>query len=1058
MSALLLVVALLVWRTIENSRITGRVYKIGWENDPPDQLPDRDGRPTGLITELVDESARRCGIRLQWVRHNESSEAALRSGQVDLWPEMAITPERRKVFHISSPYLESALCLLVRKESSFQRTADLAKSTVGYVSLPINYRQAHAILPDARLVAAASTIELMAAVCQQRVDAGFLDQDTAITGLLNGAACTDHPLRMITVSNAIVQLGVGSTFEAGAAADRIRKEIEAMAAEGRLVDLFAKWGRLSGRSVESVEIILDARRRERWTIGVAAVFAVLFVIACWQAVRAVRGRNQARQAEMALSESERRYRSIIETAQEGIWTLDDKGKITYVNQKMASMLGYSREELLGQSVDMFVDPALMEESRQKQESRKRGTKESYDFIFRRKDGTALHAIVAASPVNDARGNCTGALGMIADITARKQAEQALRESEEKYRCFFEEDLAGYFISTPDGTLLDCNPAFVRIFGFASREQALRTNLASIHRNPNERKALIDLIQSQERLEEHQNELRRMDGTPVSVIANVIGSRNPQGKLEQIRGYVIDDTERKKAEEQLRRSQKLDAIGRLAGGVAHDFNNLLTVIIGYSSRLLSKLRRSDPAYEEATEINAAANRAAALTNQLLAFGRKQVLRPRALNLNEVISNMRDLLRRLVGERIDLVVIPHSGLDMVKADPTQIEQVIMNLVINSRDAMPRGGKITVETSNVVWSEQDVGRPVSQKPGPYVMLAVSDNGCGMDAETQSRIFEPFFTTKQDGGTGLGLSTVYGIVNQSGGCVSVYSEVGHGTTFKIHLPGVEETAGTLPEEEERVEEEPESGSETILVVEDDETIRMLVRKILVEKGYTVLTAPDPHEAIQIHQKHSGPIDLLLTDMVMPHMSGRELAAELVPKRPQMKVLYVSGYTRDAMIQQDLLAQGMALLWKPFETPTLLREVHRILKSSVDRAGILIVDDHREIRKLFRSTLEEAGYRVLEASSADEALARLSETTIHLVITDLNLPRQSGSELAETVRSRHPGVALIMVSGSFGSKQESLAKQIGVSAVLPKTVEPETLLETVRDVLGVKRDSASAS
>jgi PAS domain S-box-containing protein len=1057
-SVLLLVVALLVWPTVKNTQTAGRVYKIGWENDPPDEFLGKDGQPAGLTIDLVSQSARRCGIRLQWVRHDESSEAALRSGQVDLWPSMTITPERQKFLHISSPFIESILCLLVRSQSRFQQPADLAHATLGIIGLPINYRQLHVLLPDARLVATGSTKELMTAICQQRVDAGFLDQDTAVTGLLNGAACTDQPLRVIAVPNGRVRLGIGSTLEAAPAADRIRNAIDDLAAEQGVSDLYAKWGYLSGRSVEAVETILNARRRERWTIGVAAVFAVLFVIACWQAVRAVRGRNRARQAERALSESERRYRSLIETAQEGIWTLDHKGKVTYVNQKLATMLGYSREELLGQSADMFIDPALLEESRHKRESRERGIKESSDYIFRRKDGTVLHAIVAASPVTDAHGNYTGVLGMVADITARKQAEEALRQSEEKYRSFFEEDLAGCFISNRDGKLLDCNSSYLRIFRFASRQHALETKIESLYPIAEKRKELWELLERRGRLEGHEGELLRMDGTRISIIANVIGLRDERDELEQIRGYIIDNTERKKAEEQVRTSQKLDAIGRLAGGVAHDFNNLLTVIIGYSSRLLSQLRRSDPAYDEATEIKAAAQRASKLTNQLLAFGRKQVLQPRALNLNEVISNMREMLRRLVGEGIDLVVVPHSGLDMVKADPTQIEQVIMNLVINSRDAMRRGGKITIETSNAFWSEQDVGRPASLKPGAYVVLAVTDNGCGMDAETQSRIFEPFFTTKEGGGTGLGLPTVYGIVNQSGGSVSVYSEVGHGTTFKIHLPSVEETAGTLPEEEGRIEEEPESGSETILVVDDDDTIRVMVCRVLVEKGYTVLSASDPREAIQIHRKHPRQIDLLLTDVVMPHMSGRDLAAELARQRPHIKVLYMSGYTKDAMIHQGLLSQGTSLLWKPFEPLLLLREVRRTLQSSDGRISILVVDDHPAIRKLIRSTLEEAGYRVLEASSADEALARLSETTIHLVITDLNLPGQSGAELAEAVKSRHSGVALIMVSGSFGSKQESLAKHIGVSAVLPKTVEPETLLETVRNVLGVKSDSTSAS
>ncbi len=1046
--ALLVAAALLVWTFIEKSCVTSRVYTIGWENDPPDEFPDSKGQPTGMIVEIVREAAQRSGIQLQWVRHDESSEAALRSGGVDLWSSMTITPERAKILHISAPYLESIQCLLVPRASVFQRQEDLAKGTIGYLGLPITSRQAHALMPDARLITMRSPKDLVQAVCQQRVDAGFIEHETAIVALMSGISCPDQPLRVIHIAaDRQLLLGVGSTFKAAAAADRIRVEIGRMAAEGKLAELFVRWGSLSGRNLESVKALVDAQRRARWTMLAAAVFAALFAIAWWQAARAVRQRNRARQAEMALRESEERYRSIIETAQEGIWTLDADGRFTYVNEKLATMLGYGREELLGQPVDAFVDPSLLEASRQNRERRKQGVREHYDFIFRRKDGSVLHAIVAASPVYDGRGNYTGGLGMVADITARKQAEEALRQSEEKYRCFFEEDLAGYFIASPDGKLLECNPAFVRMFGFASHEEALAHTLASLYPNPETEKAFIELVESRGRLQEHECDLRRRDGTPLSVISNVIGSRNDSGELEEIRGYVVDNTERKKAEEQLRLSQKMDAIGRLAGGVAHDFNNLLSVIIGYSSRLLSKLPQSDLTYGEAAEIKSAAERAAALTDQLLAFGRKQVLQPRVLNLSEVISHMIDMLQRLIGEHIDLALVPHPKLDMVKADVAQIEQVIMNLVINSRDAMPNGGQITIETANVFLSEQDVGRPDDVPPGRYVMVAVSDNGCGIDAAIRPRIFEPFFTTKEHGqGIGLGLSTVYGIVNQNGGYISVYSEPGRGARFNIYLPTVPETISTLPKEEP--EEELAIGSGTILVAEDDDSIRGLIQSVLTEKGYTVLSARDPREAIRIQQQHSGPIDLLLTDMVMPDMSGRELAECLAPARPQMKVLYVSGYTEDAMVHQGVLAPGTTLLMKPFSPQALLREVHRVLKPAGNAVAILIVEDHPNLRELTRATLEEAGYRILEACDAQQAMEHLAEGNIDLVITDLNLPGQSGRELVKAVKTLYPAVKLIIVSGAFESVQTTLAQQIGINAILPKPVDPETLLETVRGVL----------
>jgi signal transduction histidine kinase len=385
-----------------------------------------------------------------------------------------------------------------------------------------------------------------------------------------------------------------------------------------------------------------------------------------------------------------------------------------------------------------------------------------------------------------------------------------------------------------------------------------------------------------------------------------------------------ESERAQAE-QLRQSQKLESVGQLAGGIAHDFNNLLTVITGYIDLSLRRLKPDDPLSRNLDEVKKAAERAASLTQQLLAFSRKQVLEPKVIDLNDVVTDTDKLLRRLIGEDIHLVTMRDPGLWRVKADPGQLSQVIVNLAVNARDAMPRGGKLTIETRNVYLDEAYAGRHMAVRPGAYVMLAVTDTGTGMDAETQKHIFEPFYTTKEIGkGTGLGLSMVYGVVKQSGGNIWVYSEQGQGTTFKIYLPRVEEgvveaqAAATLPE--------LARGTETILLVEDEDMVRRLLRDILEMEGYTVLVAHDGDEALRACERHEGPIHLLLTDVVMPGMSGRQLVERLTEHCADVKVLYMSGYTDDAIVHHGVLDAGTNFLQKPFTPDAVVRKVREVL------------------------------------------------------------------------------------------------------------------------------------
>jgi signal transduction histidine kinase/CheY-like chemotaxis protein len=397
-------------------------------------------------------------------------------------------------------------------------------------------------------------------------------------------------------------------------------------------------------------------------------------------------------------------------------------------------------------------------------------------------------------------------------------------------------------------------------------------------------------------------------------------------------FIRDISERKRAEKeketlenQFRQAQKMEAIGQLTGGIAHDFNNLLTVINGYSEMLLQTLPAGDLQRDNAEQIKQAGERAAALTRQLLAFSRKQMLEPKVLDLNAVVTNIEKMLTRTIGEDITLATTLTPGLGCVKADSGQIEQVVLNMAVNARDAMPQGGKLTIETANVELDETFARKHVVVQPGRYVMLAVSDTGCGMDAETQRRIFEPFFTTKGQGkGTGLGLATVYGIVKQSGGSIWVYSEVGKGTTFKVYLPRVEEKPDTvLPG---TVRAAPLKGTETILLVEDDAPLRKLTLSLLRQGGYHVLVASDREEALQLCGQYEGPIHLMLTDVVMPGISGPEAAQRLASTRPDMKVLFMSGYTDDTIVSHGILIEGVTFLQKPFTADALARKVREVL------------------------------------------------------------------------------------------------------------------------------------
>jgi two-component system cell cycle sensor histidine kinase/response regulator CckA len=605
---------------------------------------------------------------------------------------------------------------------------------------------------------------------------------------------------------------------------------------------------------------------------------------------------------------------------------DAEGKFFNVNDAACHLMGYTRDELCSlhiSDVDPNIPrerwPTLWNEMRQHR-------KLAMESKIRRKDGSEVPISVSSNllQIDGREFSCT----FLQDITERKQVEGALRQSEARTRGIVESAMDCIICIDAQGRITEFNPAAVTTFGYA-RDAVIGRDLAEMIIPPafrdSHRQGLARFQTTGEgpvlgkRIE---ISAMRANGSefPVELAINAVSHEGSTSFTASLR----DLTERKHLEEQFRQSQKMEAIGRLAGGVAHDFNNLLTIILGYSDILKESLRAGDPLLESVDQIHTAGNRAAGLTRQLLAFSRNQVLAPVVLNLNTLLGDMEKMLGRLIGEDISLVFRPSADLWRVRVDAGQMEQIVMNLVVNSRDAMPQGGQLTLETTNVELDETYAASQPGASAGEHVLLGVTDTGCGMDRATRARIFEPFFSTKGDQGTGLGLATVYGIVKQSGGHVNAYSEPGHGTSFKIYLP--RDTADTSPKASPVDSKTQNRGTETVLLVEDEEGVRSLARISLQRQGYKVLEARHGGEALLLCEQHQGTIDLLATDVVMPNMSGRELAERLAPLRPGLRVLYMSGYMDDAIVRHGLLYAEVPFLQKPYTPDALARKVREVL------------------------------------------------------------------------------------------------------------------------------------
>ena len=634
------------------------------------------------------------------------------------------------------------------------------------------------------------------------------------------------------------------------------------------------------------------------------------------------------QAETALAASERRFRSLVQNSSDLVTILAPDGTILYASDSAERIVGYAPRDLVGSSLLSYLDGAgaqTVRELLQNGNGRTNGAG-PIEFCLRRADGSPVWLeAVGTNLLTDA--TIRGIVLNARDVSERKRADRELRESEERYRDLFDNASDLVCMATPDGSLLYVNHAWQEGTGYGEEEIGRMQLLDLVH--PDSRafySQVLDRVLQGERLDHVELVFVPKSDPPITVEGN-LSCTFKDGQPSVVRGIYRDITERKRVEEQLRRAERMQAAGKLAGGVAHEVNNMMTGVIGFSEFLLRSLEEGDPRRADVHEVIKAGTRAADVTRQLLAFTRQQFLQPQVMDVNTVVSDIEKMLRRSLGEDhvLELKLSPDAG--QLRADRGQLEQVLINLVLNSRDAMALHGRVTIQTAAAIWDQvyaqrhEGVGLPL----GSYVMLAVSDTGCGMGPDVQARIFEPFFTTKAIGqGTGLGLSTVYGIVKQSGGFVWVYSEPDVGSVFKIYLPAAEALPLEEPPSETQVT--PEGGSETILVIEDEDVVRNLASRGLRDHGYSVVEARNGVQALVYIKQHPGTVDLVISDVVMPLMGGRELGEDLARVEPGLPVLFMSGYTGEDVVQRGLLDPGAPFQQKPFTPAGLATKVRAML------------------------------------------------------------------------------------------------------------------------------------
>lgn len=746
---------------------------------------------------------------------------------------------------------------------------------------------------------------------------------------------------------------------------------------------------------------------------------------------------------------------LLDSTAEAIYAVDINGACTLCNAACLRLLGYSRDfELLAKNMHALMHHTRpdgraypVEECKIFQAFRQGKGAYVRDEVFWRADGTSFPAEYWSYPVHK-NGRVVGSVVTFFDITQRKKSEEALRRSESRHRSIIESAPFGVCRVDRSGRIAMANSAFATMLGYQSSNEVLGLNTdVDVYLNPMEQQRARDYASEDSRVG-YETKWKRKDGKTITV--RLGGRRLPDD--DELPGgfevFVEDITAHRSLQKQFEHAQKMEAVGRLAGGVAHDFNNLLMIISGYAQLLDESSADPRKVVEYATRIQDASSRAATVTRQLLAFSRKQVLEPTVLDLSYVVKDLAKMLPRLLGEDVETVMELDAQVGTVRADRGQIEQVIMNLAVNARDAMPQGGRLTIATSNVAL-DASYYQGVEVPPGQYVLLTVSDTGIGMDAATQVHIFEPFYTTKEAGkGTGLGLATVYGIVKQSNGFIWVYSEPDKGSIFKIYLPRIDAAADS--DENLQLVQVPSAGTETILLVEDEVVLRNVCRVYLESKGYTVLEAGNAKEAMKTCQSHDHPIHVLITDIVMPGLGGLELAKSALEIRPELSVVLVSGFT-DRPLDREAISFGR-FLQKPFSFDALARTIRSLLDKNRE---ILLIEDSKFMRVAVQRALTGAGYTVNTASHGEAGLRTAHETLPDLILLDLVLPTISGLDVLKALKrdAITKNIPVIVLAAlSEPTREEALNE--GATACLEKSdklLENDAiaLIQTVTQVVG---------
>lgn len=720
---------------------------------------------------------------------------------------------------------------------------------------------------------------------------------------------------------------------------------------------------------------------------------------------------------LAMRRSEERFRSLVQNASDAFAILDPNGKFRYVSPASERVVGFTPDQMMGSSCFELVHPDYVDEARSHFARVLAHPGDLGEILLRakRSDGTWQWLQVSCTNLLSDQA-VEGVVANFHDVTETKEAEEALKTSERNSRLLFESSPLPMWVFDQESLqFLGVNDSAIARYGY-SREEFLTMKITDI-RPEDEIGRLIDEVNrirvagtDIEQSGEWTHRLKSGELIDVDIVSHSITFQGRDAALV----VAQDITERKRVEKekenlegQLRQSQKLEAVGQLAGGVAHDFNNLLAVVLNYARFVRDDLPEDTPAYEDMTQVLSAANKASRLVRQLLAFSRREIVKPEILDVNAIVSDIHKLLRRTTKESINLVVETGDDLWSIEADRGQIEQVLLNLAVNADSALPEGGTLEIKTSNRTIDEEAAAQKAELRAGDYVCLSVSDDGTGMSEETAARIFEPFFTTKGVGeGTGLGLSTVYGIVKQAGGYIYVYSEERRGTTFNIYLPATDATP--------RNEEGPErglqrpNGTETILVVEDEQGVRDIAERILVGAGYHAIVADSPAAALEI--MNTAPhVDLLLTDVVMPGLSGRDLARKLQSAKPGLKTIFMSGYTDEIIARQGVLDEGVTFLQKPFGADDLLPLIRDVLSNEQQPLAdpvlsVLIVDDERPIRDVLKLLLESSKYRVVgEAATGQEAVTLARELHPDVILLDYVMPGMDGAETGPLLRAACP-------------------------------------------------------